>query len=73
MMVFVILRMISEPKILKKWFGCSVVDTASFLDVCSELSVGNLDKGCPLPDEYSTVTTRVSVIILLLNVLFFII
>ena len=60
-MVFVVLRIVSGAKILKNWFGCSVPDTASFLDVFAEFSSGNLDKGKPLPEEFSTTVARVSV------------
>ena len=60
-MVFTVLRIVSGAKTLKPWFGCTVSDTATFLDVFSEFSSGNLDKGRPLPDEYNTVVTCVSV------------
>ena len=60
-MVFVVLRIVSGAKILKNWFGRSVPDTASFLDVFAEFSSGNLDKGKPLPEEFSTTIACVSV------------
>ena len=60
-MVFVVLRIVSGVKILKNWFGCSVPDTASFLDVFAEFSLGNLDKGKLLPEEFSITIARVFV------------
>lgn len=60
-MVFVVLQIICGPKILKKWFGCQVAETSSFVDVYSEFSSGNLDKGLPLDHEFNTVCTKVTV------------
>ena len=58
---FVVLQIKSRAKILKKWYGVSIIEETLLLDVYNEFASDNLDDGEKLNDEYHTVTTTVSI------------
>ncbi|CAL4081080.1 unnamed protein product [Meganyctiphanes norvegica] len=60
-MFLVTLQIVCGAKVLKKWYGCQIADTLTFVDTFSEFSSGNIDKGLPLDPEFNTVCTKITV------------
>ena len=55
-MVFVLILIRCGAKILKGWYGCTVPDEISFVDVYVEYSSGSIDHSS-IPDEYRYATS----------------
>ena len=51
-MVFVLILIRCGAKILKGWYGCTVPDESSFVDVYVEYSSGSIDHSFAIPDEH---------------------
>ena len=56
-MLFVILQIRSGAKLLKKWLGCNVPETATCADIYTLVSSGELDN-IPLDARYNTVAVH---------------
>ena len=57
-MLFVILQIRSGAKLLKKWLGCNVPETATCADIYTLFSSGELDLNIPLDARYNTVAVH---------------
>ena len=55
-MVFVILQITCSSRVLKPWYGCSIPDSRSLIDVYVDYNSGNLDNDQPIWEEYRNVS-----------------
>ena len=62
MVVFVVTQIRSGIKILKKWFGCSVSDQCTFLDMYGSMADGSLDgTNISISSDYNTAVCYIRV------------
>lgn len=52
--MFVLLRIKVGIIVLKDWFGTSISEVNSFMDVFNLFSSGEIDKAGPIPEEFNT-------------------
>ena len=52
--MLVIVQIRSGSRVLKSWYGCSVVDQLQLYDLFSQYASGELDNSSAIPEEYAT-------------------
>ena len=53
-MVFVIVQIRSQCRILKNWFGCIVAEQLTLVDLYNQYASGQLDNSAAVPSEFAT-------------------
>ena len=59
--MFVICQIRAQSRVLKKWYGCSVAEQETFIDLYNQYASGQLDNSEAIPAEFATTRVAFSV------------